>query len=185
MLAADKAVDEWSIGNVAGASISGRNVPVLLGQPGARPAPPVLSGHGLQGDDQIVLGVATMTQLHTHIGATVDVDASESGSPPKRFRVVGTATMPAVGQPIAAQNHPSMGIGALLPISVLEPDILQAVQNSQDPTLSGPGMVLVRMRAGVTDAAGLADVRRVAAATNQIINALPNGAGIGDDIVVQ
>jgi hypothetical protein len=185
MLASNHDVSEWSSVNVSGASINGRNVPVLLGQPGARPAPPVLSGHGLQSEDEIVLGVATMAELHTHVGATVDVDAAGDGSPPKRLRVVGTATMPAVGQPIAAQNHPSMGIGALLPITVVPSDILDSIRNGPDPTLSGPGMVLIRMRTGVSRAAGLADIRRIADSTNRIVDGLPNGAGFGDEIVMQ
>ena len=186
MLAADPDVAESSNLNLTEAVIGGHDVPVLLGQPGAHPAPPLLSGHGLDADDEIVLGAATMAQLHTHVGDTVAVSAGgESDVPPKPYRVVGVAVMPAVGQPIAAQNHPSMGIGALLPISVLSPDVLQLVQTGPDPSLSGPGMTLVRMRAGVTPAAGLADMHRIAAATNASIDALPNGEGTGDDITVQ
>lgn len=186
MVASDHAVLESTSLNVSHAVVDGQEVPVLLGEPGASPAPPVLSGHGLQADDEIVLGVLTLQQIHAHVGDTVGVVAGgEADVAPKRYHVVGTAVMPAVGQPIASQNHPSMGIGALLPFSALPADVLQAIQTGPDPSLSGPGMTLVRMRPGTSDVDGLADMHRIAAATNASIAGLPNGEGTGDDISVQ
>ena len=37
-------------------------------------APPLLSGHGVQAADQVVLASLTLAQLHEHVGGTVVVE---------------------------------------------------------------------------------------------------------------
>ena len=63
---------------------------------------------------EIVLGAATLAQLHKQIGDTVDVQYVP-GYPrrPIRLTIAGVATMPAIG--IAEGLHTSMGVGALVP----------------------------------------------------------------------
>jgi len=70
-----------------------------------------LSGHGLDAPGQVVLGAATLAQLHKHLGDTLDVRTR--ASKPARLRIVGTATLPSLG--ISATLHTEMGTGALLP----------------------------------------------------------------------
>ena len=83
-------------------------------QPRRPVAPPIVSGHALATSHQIVLGAATLAQLHKRIGDTVDLQYVP-GYPrrPIRLTIVGVATMPAIG--IAEGLHTSMGIGAPCP----------------------------------------------------------------------
>ena len=61
----------------ANAQIDGLTVPLLLGATrGGRP--PVLAGHRLDGLHQIVLGAATLAQLHKRVGETVVPQATEA-----------------------------------------------------------------------------------------------------------
>ncbi len=89
--------------------VDGRTVPVLGGSPGAEVQPPLLSGHGFDASNQVVLGATTMAELHVHLGDTVTV--SNGGKKPARLTVVGTATMPAIG---TSGEHLEMGSGALV-----------------------------------------------------------------------
>jgi hypothetical protein len=125
------------------ADIDGQAVPVLFGTTHAALAPPILSGRTFDSPDEIVLGAATLSQLHKHVGDTVTV--SHGGDvAPFQLRVVGTATMPAVG--VLDGLHSSMGTGALVSADVL-PD---GDRNAFGP-FSGPNMVFVRLREGVDD----------------------------------
>ena len=75
--------------------LDGQTVPVLGETPGATVAPALLSGHGVEAPDQVVLGALTLAQLHAHLGGTV-VESSGAGGQ-HRLQVVGTATLPAFG----------------------------------------------------------------------------------------
>jgi hypothetical protein len=187
----DPRVAAWTGLNTANAALfDGQNVPILLGQPRAPLAPPVLSGHGLEADNQVVLGAATLARLHKHLGDTVvaslggSADGPFGAVPPTRLVIVGTATMPALGQPIADQDHTSMATGALVSLAFFPPALQQELQGA-DPTLSGPGLVLVRIRSGVPAAEAQADLQHIADAANRAMAALPNGEGTGNDISVQ
>ena len=173
--------------NYLDVEIDGQNVPVIFGVKGASVTPPILSGHALDQTHQIVLGAATMAQLHKRLGDTVVLTyGSPKDSPvyipPTPLSVVGTATMPAVGFASVVSDHTSMGTGALIPLNVLPAAILS---NSQYPTLNGPSLALVRLRPGVSSAAGRADLQRMADAANRDFAAVPQGAGVGNTIVVQ
>jgi hypothetical protein len=166
--------------------LDGQEVPILLEDTAADPSPPLLSGHAVTASDQIVLGGATLKQLHKHLGGTVVLTfGSPQNSPlyipPTRLLIVGTATFPAIGYPSSVADHTSMGTGALLSIGV-EPPALQKAQTNPDPLQSGPSMVLVRIRPGVGAAAGLADMKRIVNATNKALAADPNAGG--DSIAV-
>ena len=65
-----------------------------------------------------MLGAATLAQLHVRLGGTVSISYGTKSDfpvyiPPTRLRVVGVATMPAVGYPSFIQDHPSMGTGRI------------------------------------------------------------------------
>ena len=192
LLARDHDVAAWAGYDYNDAVIDGQTVPFLLEDTQsdkANPvAPPILSGHGVEGKDQIVLGAATVKQLHTHLGGTVVVSFGLPWDapfyiPPTKVRVVGTATMPAVGFSSVISDHTSMGIGALTSRSI-EPGAFQRAQLSADPTLNGPDLIFVRLRAGVPDPVGLAGLRRIAVSANRDLVAVPNGGGQGNTVSV-
>jgi FtsX-like permease family len=115
------------------AQIDGVTVPVLGTDTNAPVAPPVLSGHGLQGQGQVVLGAMTLAQLHKNVGDVVTV--TDGGPRPFSARIVGTATLPSMG--VAATLHTEMGTGAVLPYQ----DIPGAAGNE-------PNNILVTLRPG-------------------------------------
>jgi ABC-type antimicrobial peptide transport system permease subunit len=140
---------------------------------------PILSGHRLENEHQIVLGGATLRELHKHVGDTVVVSYGSRKDfpiyvPPTTLRVVGTGTFPAIGT--SGSLHTSMGTGALVPKG-LEPPAFQAVQNDPDPNNTGPSIVVVNLRSGVPPSRGLASLQRIAAATSKVVNADPNTGG--------
>jgi hypothetical protein len=173
------AVAGWTGYNFADVEIDNVTVPVLLGQANAAVGPPILSGHGVEKGNQIVLGAATLAALHTRLGDTVEVryGAPQDAPvyvPPTPFVVVGTATMPAIGT--SGSIHPSMGTGGLIPKS-LEPGPLRRALTQSDPNLNGPAIVVVRIRDGIGAGAALAAMNRVANDADRVMAADPEGAG--------
>ncbi len=188
----DPDVAAWDGYDYNVADVDGQAVPFLFefGHSDAKApiSPPVLSGHAVESEDQIVLGAATLAQLHKQLGDTVLVSY---GSPhdgptyvaPRPFVVVGTATMPAVGYSSAVDEHTSMGTGALISIKGLPRKFQEATQ-SADPALDGPNMVFVRLAPGVPEAAGRADVQRVARAANRLLATTGGGPNSGNTVAV-
>ncbi len=135
-------------------------------------APPILSGHGLDANNQIVIGSATLAELHKHIGDTVELSYETPADapiylPPTRLQIVGTATFPAVGYASFVADHTSMGTGALFSEGVFPASFKRAV-GTNDPNLNGPELVFVRLRSGISAATGRANLERVATAANTI-----------------
>lgn len=56
--------------------------------------PPVISGHAVDGPDQIVLGETTLRQVKAHVGGRIKVTIGHRAMP---FTVVGTAAFPVFG----------------------------------------------------------------------------------------
>ena len=75
----DPHVAAWTLVWFVSANLDGQAVPLLFGRPGATVAPPILSGHPVDGRDQIVLGLATLAQLHQRLGGTVTMSRSAGG----------------------------------------------------------------------------------------------------------
>jgi len=144
LLDADPLVQSWSGVSYSSLQLDGINVPVLGGTPGAAVAPPLLSGHGLDAGNQVVLGAATLAQLHKRLGDTVVV-RSAHGSP-VTLRVVGTATLPPIG--VAGSSHLEMGTGALLSYRLIP----AAARNLFEVT-PGPNAILVRTKGGASQQA--------------------------------
>jgi hypothetical protein len=107
----DPQVAAWTGVWFGTAQIDDLTVPVLGTDTKAPVAPPLLSGHGLQGQGQVVLGATTLAQLHKRVGDLVTV--TDGGPHPFQLRIVGTATLPSMG--VAATLHTEMGTGAVLP----------------------------------------------------------------------
>jgi hypothetical protein len=163
------------------AQIDGQEVPILVGPTEVNPGPPILSGHAVRAANEIVLGGATLQQLHKHIGDTVVLTYGAPQNapiyvPPTKLVIVGTATFPAIGYPSSVADHTSMGTGGLVSTGVLPPSLRRAL-TKKDPLLNGPAMVLIRLRPGIEVAAGRADMQRVVNETNKALAADPNRGG--------
>ncbi len=164
-LRADPDVAAWTRVSFITAGLDGRAVPVLFASPHAALTPPILSGHQVNGRNQIVLGPATLAQLHQHLGGTVTMAqlAGPGASIHARLTIVGTATMPAVG--LWQGLHTSMGTGALASDQLMP-------ANAAGCT-GPPGMAFISLRAGVSTAAGRASVQRAASRANHALAATP------------
>lgn len=181
LLSKDRDVAAWSGANYTDAELDGQTVPILVEDVGAAVAPPILSGHGLQANDQIVLGAATMSELGLHVGDRVTFSYglrpdSRAYVPPRSLKIVGTATFPAIGYSSFVSQHTSMGTGALLPSGVQPVAFLNAMKN-KDPNLNGPELVFVRLRGGVPRANGLASLVRIADVANRTFDDDPMATG--------
>jgi hypothetical protein len=183
----DHDVAAWSGVQYAVADINGQSIPVLLGPPRSPVSEPILTGHGLDANNQIVIGATTLASLHEHVGDTVVVSYGKAADapayvPPTRLKIVGTATFPAVGFDSFIADHTSMGTGALVPTDV-QPAAFRKAQLTPDPLLNGPDLVFVRLRAGVSAAAGRADLQRIADVTDKDLSADPKANGNNVTIV--
>jgi FtsX-like permease family len=149
----DRDVAGWSGVDFGQLQLDGVQVPVLGATPQAAVAPPLLSGHGLDAPDQVVLGTATMAALHVAVGGTVVV--AGSGVKRRRLHVVGTATLPAMG---SGGQHLEMGTGAVLDESLIP----ASERNEFGLPGGGPNLALVRLRSGAGPgaAAGLRAIAR-------------------------
>jgi hypothetical protein len=182
LLDQDPDVAAWTgIGDIA-FDIDGHDVPSLETDVNAAVSPPILSGHGLAADNQIVLGSDTITQLHKHLGDTVVVTVGSPASapfyiPPTSLVIVGTTTLPSIGYPDFVSEHASMGTGAVVSRGI-EPAELKQAQTNPDPELNGPKRILVRLKDSITPDAGRADMQRIADAANVELKADPNGPGV-------
>ena len=134
----DPAVAAWTGIYYGTVKIDGLTVPVIGASPNAPVGPPVLSGHGLQAAGQVVLGAATLAQLHEHVGDQVTLDTGTGRSSP--LRIVGTATLPSLG--VSGTLHTEMGSGAVLPYQLVP-----------GATSNQPGQILVTLRPGANRAA--------------------------------
>lgn len=175
----DPKIKAWSGADSTDLEIDGQEVPVLIENPRAKVAPPILSGHGLDNQHQIVLGAATLAMLHKHVGQTVVVSLGTKKEAPAFIKptallIVGTATLPAVGYSSFIAEHTSMGTGAILPLGIFPKGY---VNDGADPNLHGPQLAFVRMRSDVSARAGRADLERIAKAANKIFAADKNTFG--------
>ncbi len=187
LLTRDRDVAAWTGYNYTVAEIDGVTFPILLTTLHPKVSPPILSGHGLDASGDIVLGASTMAALHKHLGDTVEVSYGSPKSapvyvPPTTLRIVGTATFPAIGYFSFVAEHTSMGDGAMVPTSIQPPAFVRA-STSPDPNLNGPELVFVRLRAGVSPAAGRAGLDRIAAAANRLFARDPHATGNGVEVV--
>jgi hypothetical protein len=176
----DPDVAAWAGYHNLSVQIDGLTVPVLLGDNHAAVAPPVLSGHAVDNNNQIVLGAVTLSLLHKRLGDTVVFSFGSPNTaplylPPAKLVIVGTATLPAIGGASTFADHPSMGTGAVLSDHI-SPAFIHAIQDP-DPNLRGPGLVFVRLHNGIRSDAGLADMNGIANLANKVFAADPNATG--------
>lgn len=186
----DPEVADWSGYDYGNFEIGGQAVPVLLSRgPTEVLSPPVLSGHGLRGAGQVVIGAATLAALHAHVNGTVQVGYGTPATaplymPPTTMRVVGTATFPTIGWASVTEDHTSMGTGAMLSEADFPPAFRALITGNKDPDLTGPSLVFVRLRPGVSPSAGRANLQRVANAADRIFATDRNPQAQGNSVVV-
>jgi hypothetical protein len=138
-------------------------------RPGAAVQPPVLTGHALETSGQVVLGAITLAQLHKHVGETVSVSTVNAGpGPTTRLLIVGTATMPTMGGP---GPHLEMGTGALLDYRLVP----AAARNPFNDPTTGPEVILVNLRPGVSRSAALRSLHQMSA---ELTNNFNFGVGV-------
>ena len=182
----DPLIAGWTGVEFTDLEIAGQVVPAIVTDAGARVSPPILAGHQPDGRGQLVLGAQTLRELHKHIGDVVDVsygapDDAPFYIPPTRETIVGTSTLPAIGE--AQSLHTSMGTGALIPSSIAPP-ALQKALTYQNATLNGPTAALVQLKNGVSPAAGLASLQRIAQAGTRAFEELPSSLYTGQSVYV-
>ena len=169
--------------------MDGQQVPFLIANENAAVTPPILTGHGVDGAHQVVLGAATMAQLHKSLGQYITVTYGAPANapiwlPPTRLRIVGTATFPAIGFASTVSDHTSMGTGALLALQVLPKPFAAAFNGGPTPALDGPNLAVVRMRPGVPATVALANLQRIVVASDRVY-ASAEGGTAGNALVVQ
>jgi hypothetical protein len=178
MLAHDRLVAATTGVSFATVQVDGQTVPAMVAPTRPAVAPHILSGHGLDSRRDVVVGPATLAQLHRRIGGTVTV---ASGSFHVRLRIVGTSTMPAIGGVLSV--HSSMSTGVLFSSAVLP-------GNGAGPfgaLLAGPNAILVRLRPGASPAAGQRSLLTINEKLRQVLNspkiqAASGGSSIADTV---
>jgi len=156
--------------------LDGVEVPVLLADPNAPVGPTIIEGHGLEGPDQVVLGATTLAELHERIGDTIGLRYGPA-LPPRaiRLRIVGVATLPAIG--IAESLHTSMSVGAIIPAD--NGVLTEKLGPQAYPGCNGPNMVFIRVRGAAGSARGLEAAQRLAASANAVLATAPQNSNCG------
>jgi FtsX-like permease family len=155
----DPVVAHWAGVYFEHVKLDGQGVPALASSPNAPVSPPLLSGHGLHAASQVVLGPATLAQLHKHVGDTVVADTGQR--PPVRLRIVGTASLPTIGS--SGSPALQLGTGAIVAADLFPAQAL----NPQGTPVPGPMAVFLTIRPGVTPAAARRSLGQVTAALNR------------------
>jgi hypothetical protein len=162
LLAHDPYLSTWTAIYTANFFVDGQNVPVLTVAPGASVQPPLLEGHGLERSDEIVVGALTLVSLHKHLGDTVKVNSGVGST--HTLRIVGVATMPAMGGTGAV--HLEMGSGAVIATSLLPPIALNPFNDPE----TGPNAYLVDARPGVNPTAARLSLEKMTAPLSNTYN---------------
>jgi hypothetical protein len=152
--------------------IDGQTVPAMAATTHAAIKPSPLTGGTLTGPGQIVLGPATLAALHKQLGDTVTLSEGRL-VPPVRLRIVGTAALPTIGDVIGV--HASLSTGAIIPTQAVPPSDL-----IQYGPISGPNTMFIRLRPGVSPAAGLRSLRQITRQLNADSRSPAAQAVIGD-----
>jgi len=139
--------------------IDGQTVPAMAAPTDAAITPKPLTGRRLAGRGQIVLGPATLAQLHKNVGDTVTISEGKL-IPPTRLRIAGTAALPTIGDVIGV--HASLSTGAIISTQAVPPADLSVYG-----PVSGPNAIFVRLKPGVSPAAGQRSLNQIAGQINR------------------
>lgn len=153
LLAHDHQVTRTTGAYFATVQIDGQTIPAMVEPSRAALAPPILAGRGVDGPHEVVLGPATLAQLHKRIGDTVVVKPVIFR--PIRLRIVGTATLPTIGTTLGI--HQSVSTGAVISTEAVP----SALLNSYGP-FSGPNAIFIRLRTGADPVAARQSLEKIA-----------------------
>jgi ABC-type antimicrobial peptide transport system permease subunit len=167
----DPDVSEWSGAYVARAQLDGTNVTSLVERPGAKVMPPILSGHGLEAANEVVLGVATLRQLHKRVGESVTFSNGSSKS--TKLIIVGTMIAPTLNG--GSGGGGGLGQGVLVATS----DFTTAQLNLQGSSIPGPNVIFIRVKTGVSPSVAYQSLRTV----KHEVKAIPAARGTTGGIV--
>jgi hypothetical protein len=145
-------VQAWAGVYFGNLDIDGQRVAVMGTSPNATVSPPLLSGHGFNATNQVVLGTATLAQLHKKLGDTVEVGAP--GAATTRLKIVGTATLPTIG--VQGLSHLEMGSGAVLSYKLIPPG-----ERNLFDVPAGPNAILIRLNPTANRVAALASLNNI------------------------
>jgi ABC-type lipoprotein release transport system permease subunit len=148
LLKQDPYVQSWAGVYFGNLTIDGQKTSVMGATPDAEIGSPLLSGHAFDATNQVVLGAATLSQLHKKVGDSVRVSA---GTSTHRLTIVGTATLPTIG--VGGLNHLEMGSGAVLSYT-----LIPAAERNLYEGSPGPNAFLVGVKPGVSRVAALASL---------------------------
>ncbi len=152
----DPKVAAWSSAYFGSDSLDGQNLPLLGITPGTRVLPPLVSGRQIVSGSEVVLGPATLSSLHKHLGDTVTIGSIHDARP---LRIVGIAIFPTIG--IGHGAHTSLGVGAMVDHTLVPGSQL----NILHARYSGPNALFVRLR-HANDAA--AEIRLLGRVTSRV-----------------
>ena len=154
LLDADHFVAGWTGVYYSTLEIDGMNVAVMGGTPDAAVGPPLLSGHGLEGAHQVVLGAATLAALHKRVGETVEVGRAGSTRTTTHDRGDGHDALHRRRRLRPPRDGKRR---ALAPYTLIPP----GARNVFDVTVPGPNAILVRLKRGTDPKAGLASFEAI------------------------
>jgi hypothetical protein len=179
LLKSDPYVAAWSGDDFANAQINGLTVPIFLTTYRAAVTPPILSGHEVDGPNQIVLGAATIQELHKKVGDYVYASYGTPKDAPvyvsrTRVQIVGTASLPTLGGTLS--QHPDLGVGAMIPVDI-EPPAFRRYLHSPNESLDGYSVLLVRLRSGAPTVKARQSLEKIAKVGTVDLNATPVGQG--------
>jgi hypothetical protein len=167
-------VERWSAASLGTFALDGLTLGGLaaLGV-GDDLAPPLLSGRLPTGDDEIAVGLQTLTDLDAEVGGTAEMETSYGA---RTVRITGTVVLPTVGpfQSVSAES----GQGGLLSEALYE-DLIAGFEESsgiEPGTLAQVGFVGfvgIELADGVDPEAFLADVGDRRAWDRNDFNTLP------------
>ncbi|HEX2699408.1 MAG TPA: ABC transporter permease [Acidimicrobiales bacterium] len=150
ILGNDPDIEAWSGAFFGADQIDGHNVPLLGMDTDAKVDPPMREGRSITRDDEIVLGTATLARLHKRVGDSVTSGGGRS------LRIVGSATLPAIG--VVHGDHTSLGIGG-----VVAPDQVPGYDRNITGTGEyGPNVLFVRFHPRADIAAVMSRLRGAA-----------------------
>jgi len=161
----DPYVSAWTGVYFGDAEIDGRTVAYLGTSPNASVGPPLLTGHGVDATNQVVLGATTLADLHKHVGDTVVVDTGQKH--PTTLHIVGTATMPAIGGSGGGNLHTTMGTGAVFSYQLIPAN----QRNYPGIAIAGPNAVLIRVRNSANPVTALHSLQQI----NNTLSKGPDG----------
>jgi hypothetical protein len=159
LLSHDPYVASFSGAYFANLPIDGQTVPILGTSPGAAVQPPILAGHRLEGRGQVVLGPITLATLHKKLGDTVTISSvgfgAKTAGSSTRLRIVGVATMPAIG--LSGEDHLEMGTGAVISYQLIPP----VLRNPFNDPIPGPNSYFIDLRPGADPAAAARSLQKM------------------------